>query len=117
MSKTFATAKHTVIQVVKVVSRSLLGKCVEGYTQNANESLHSIVWKFCPKELFLGKVGVDIACSLAVCYWNDGGSSLIELSNSLGLEPTPLSKEYMKRKDRKRVRDSRYKMSEEAKKL
>ena len=39
-------------------SRSLLEKCVHGYTQNANECLHSTVWKFCPKELFLGKLAL-----------------------------------------------------------
>ena len=30
----------------RIRSRSLLEKCVPGYTQNANESLHSLVWKF-----------------------------------------------------------------------
>ena len=30
--------------------RSLLEKCVDGHTQNGNESLHSVVWKICPKE-------------------------------------------------------------------
>ena len=33
----------------------LLQKCLQGYTQNANEALHSTVWKLSPKELFLGK--------------------------------------------------------------
>ena len=56
-------------------SQSLLQKCVMGYTQNANESLHSTVWKFCPKELFMGKTGVETAYSLAVCVFNDGALS------------------------------------------
>ena len=46
-------------------------------TQNANESLHSVVWKFCPKEVFLGKDGVETACALAVSTFNDGISSLL----------------------------------------
>ena len=50
-------------------SRSLLEKCVEGYTQNANESLHSTVWKFCPKEVYQGRVGVDIACAMDQAHW------------------------------------------------
>ena len=33
-------------------SQLLLSKCLLGYTQNANESLHSKVWRFCPKQLF-----------------------------------------------------------------
>ena len=33
----------------------LLKRCARGSTQNANESMHSILWKFCPKILFVGK--------------------------------------------------------------
>ena len=58
-------------------SRELLGKWLHGYTQNPNESLHSTVWKYCPKEIFLGKSNVEITCALAVCNFNDGASSLV----------------------------------------
>ena len=44
-------------------SRSLLEKCKDGYTQNANESLHSVEWRFCPKVLYLGKEAVNVACA------------------------------------------------------
>ena len=87
----------------RLVSRSLLEKCVHGYTQNANEALHSIVWKFCPKELFLEKTGVATACSLAVCSFNDGASSLVAVSDRLQLAPTPLAKIFLKQKDKKRI--------------
>ena len=93
-------------------SRSLLEKCVQGYTQNANEALHSTVWKFCPKELFMGKTGVETACALAVCCFNDGSSSLAAISDRLQLSPSPLSKSFLRRKDLKRVKESEYKMSE-----
>ena len=33
-------------------SRLLLSKCSLRYTQNANESLHSKVWRFCPNTFF-----------------------------------------------------------------
>ena len=65
-------------------SFSLLEKCLHGYTQNANESLHSVVWKFCPKELFLGKISVDTACAMAVCSFNDGATSLSTIARSTG---------------------------------
>ena len=70
-------------------SRTLLERCIDGYTQNANESLHSVVWKFCPKVVFLGKHGVETACALAVSTFNDGASSLLEIAKKLGLEPSP----------------------------
>ena len=111
-----------IVQLIRSIysrlgSQSLLEKCVDGYTQNANEALHSTVWKFCPKELFMGKIGVETACSLAVCCFNDGASSLAAVSNRLQLAPTPLSKTYLKGKDIKRLRESQYKDSEDAKKL
>ena len=55
---------------------------MHGYTQNANEFLHSTVWKFCPKELFLGKANIEIACVLAVCNFNDGALSLIRVAGA-----------------------------------
>ena len=75
-------------------SKSLLEKCVDGYTQNANEAIHQLVWRFCPKEVFLGKVGVDIACALAVSCFNYGASSLSKLTDLLHLKPTPLSRNF-----------------------
>ena len=91
-------------------SKSLLEKCVEGYTQNANEAIHQLVWRFCPKEVFLGRVGVDIACALAVTCFNDGASSLSKLTDLLHLKPTPLSRNFLRKKDSIRIRESRYKM-------
>ena len=58
-------------------SPELLEKCIEGYTQNANEALHSTVWRLSPKEL--GKEGVDIACAIAVSKFNDGVCSLLDI--------------------------------------
>ena len=97
-------------------SRSLMEKCVDGYTQNANEALHHVLWGFCPKELFMGKVGVDIAAALAVSCFNDGASSLARLPQLLDLMPTPVCVQFLSKKDKKRLRESKYKMSENAKK-
>lgn len=74
-------------------SKSLLEKCTGGYTQNANESLHNLVRKFCPKALFQAMcvcVCVDLACELAVCSFNGGVSSLAPLASSLKLNPSPV---------------------------
>ena len=98
-------------------SQSLLQKCVMGYTQNANESLHSTVWKFCPKELFMGKTGVETVYSLAVCVFNDGASSLSAQSDRLQLDPTNLAKTFLRKKDKRMLAESEYKCTEGAKKL
>ena len=113
---------EAIVQLLKPIyarlgSRVLLEKCMHGYTQNANESLHSTVWKFCPKELFLGKANIEIACALAVCNFNDGASSLIRVAERLELEPTPLCKDFLQAKDIKRIEKSKYKNSDRAKYL
>lgn len=73
----------------RLSSKSLLEKCVDGSTQNANEALHHVVWGFFPKEQFMGKVGVNIACALAVSCFNDGASSLSRLPGLLNFPPPP----------------------------
>ena len=113
---------EAIIQLLKPIyallgSRELLEKCLGGYTQNANESLHSTVWKFCPKELFLGKSNVEIACALAVCNFNDGASSLVSVTESLNLKSTSLCTYFLNSKDVKRIQKSMYKNTERAKYL
>ena len=47
--------------------KDLLGRCKRGLTQNANESLHSMVWQKCPKTSFV----VSATCG-AVAEFNAG---------------------------------------------
>ena len=90
-------------------------KYVHGYTQNANECLHSTLWRYCPKELFFGLVSIDLACVLAVCCFNDRASSLTAIANQLGVQSTPLAKCHL-RKDYMRLGRSKYGKIQEAKK-
>lgn len=88
-----------------------------GYTQNPNESLHSTVWKLCPKELFLGRMAVETACALAVCKFNDSAASLYEISKCLSFEPSYLCKLVLQQKDLQRIEKADCKSSEHYKKL
>ncbi len=97
-----------VLYYARLGSEQLLEKCVDGYTQNANEALHNIVWRFCPKGLFLYNVGVDIVCALAVSCFNDGVSSLSDLVELHQLESTHIGKNFLRKKDRIRIRESMY---------
>ena len=85
--------------------------------ENANESLHSIVWKFCPKALFLGGNGVEIACALAVSMWNDGSGSLGAIAEKLQLPSTVQQKQHFHKKEKKKISHSVYKSSERSRKL
>ena len=71
-------------------STALLERCLGVYTLNPNESLHSTVWKLCSKELFSGRTAVDAASTIAVCPFNDGASSLYDVSRRLQLDPSPM---------------------------
>ena len=92
-------------------SKELLERCLQGYTQNPNESLHATVWKICPKEMFLGKAAVETACAIAVCNWNDGATSLYSISKGLGLQPSERCLFLLQEKDVRRVQKSKYKDS------
>ena len=37
-----------------LISPDLLRKCLEGYTQNPNESLNNMIWNYCPKNKYHG---------------------------------------------------------------
>ena len=50
----------------------LLQKCLQGYTQNSNESINNLIWKFCPKRKKHGLTTVNTAVALATGVFNDG---------------------------------------------
>ena len=109
-----------IVQLLKPIyarlgSRKLLEKCLDGYTQNTNESLHSVVWKYCPKEVFLGRDGVETTCELVVSTFNDGASSLSEVTKRLGVTPIPFSTSFLSRRDKQRLVTSKKNVSEEGK--
>ena len=56
-----------VYPVYKDLARTeLLRTCVDGYTQNANESVNSVIWKYCPTSKYHGLESVNIAVAIAV---------------------------------------------------
>ena len=63
----------------------LLSKCLEGYTQNANESLNGLIRKLCPKVGNHGLVTVDISVGLAVSVFNCGASAFGQVLAQMGL--------------------------------
>ena len=98
-------------------SRALLEKCVDGYTQNANEGLHNLVWRFCPKDKFMGRTGVEIECALAVCIYNDGALSLAAIAKRFNWNLSTRSRRILKSRDQKSLKSSKYKASDKAKQL
>ena len=56
----------------RLASYDLLSRCVSGKTQNANESLHSVIWKNCPKDTFISKKRLEIAVISSISDFNFG---------------------------------------------
>ena len=65
-------APHVKEVYVQLGHRSLLGRCVRGETQNANESLHAKIWAKCPKTGFVGLERLTVATCSAIAEFNSG---------------------------------------------
>ncbi|GFT42017.1 uncharacterized protein TNCV_1668381 [Trichonephila clavipes] len=62
----------------RLASDTILERCVAGKTQNSNESLHSCIWRKCPKEVFVSKRRLEIAVTDAIENHNLGSVKSLE---------------------------------------
>ena len=76
----------------RLSSDDLLIKCMRGKTQNTNESLHSRIWRLCPKNKSTRKTYLDFAAAQAISYYNAGHVES-NLNDLLGI---PYSKQHHK---------------------
>ncbi|GFV33804.1 uncharacterized protein TNCV_2145101 [Trichonephila clavipes] len=65
---------------------ALLKKCLGGKTQNPNESLNSLIWKFCPKTIGSRLQIAEIAANLETSVFNDENQILITIFEKFGLK-------------------------------
>ena len=56
----------------RLSDEKLLSRCARGATQNANESLHALVWRYCPKTVFVTRPRLELAVAHAVAEFNMG---------------------------------------------
>ena len=64
----------------RLTDTSLLKRCTKK-TQNANESVHSVIWNKCPKEVFISKFKLELAVVKAVADFNMGCAKTQEVSH------------------------------------
>ena len=89
--------------------KDLLGRCKLGLTQNANESLHSMVWQKCPKTSFIGIERVVSATCGAVAEFNAGVSA--RMSHLCDVMEVPLGTHLLasaKKADSRRLRQAQH---------
>ena len=100
---------------VSLSDDNLLQKCLHGKTQNNNESLNGLIWKRCPKDVFVGRVILELGVASAVIALNNGLSGIIEVSNKLNIKPGTFCKKYCGFKDEKRITQMDRKSSDSVK--
>ena len=87
----------------RLSEENLLKRCACSATQNANESLHNLIWKQCPKTTFCGRKTVETAVALALCQFSMGATSQSVLCRVLGMTPGVYFERHSVRKDIKRL--------------
>lgn len=100
--------KNVLKAVIPLYSRlaheSLLGRCVEGRTQNSNESIHNIIWSKCPKTTFLHRHRIELAVRKAVAEYNSGlYCTVVRLQKESGLSPGRNTIDIARRRDERRT--------------
>ena len=85
---------------------SLLLPCLPGYSQNANESINSLVWNRAPKHRNKGPKAIEMAVMSAVMQFNSGGSSRHEVMKAANIPAGVFTSEGSARKDKTRISKS-----------
>ena len=107
-------AIHKVIYRIfqNLCDNELLGRCLDGTTQNLNEALDQIVWKKCPKDAFISKIGLEIGVASAVINFNDGMSGFEKLFSHLNLSLGVNTKSGAIEKDQQKIKNMKNKFQE-----
>ena len=94
---------------------NLLSKCLHSKPQNTNESINGVIWKRCPKDVFVGWKVLEMGVASAVISFNDGSKRLIDVMKELKVEPGDYSETYHNYKDCCRVKSMENKITVETK--
>ena len=103
-----STLSDTVVRELKLIYErlskpELLDKCLYGLTQNACESLNSLIWQRCPKDNFSGQDYLDFVITDTVVHFNDGKRGHSYIFPLLGFKMGLHSKVYYEIKDSRRT--------------
>ncbi|GFX99911.1 transposable element Tcb1 transposase [Trichonephila clavipes] len=88
----------------RLASNKILSRCTSGKSQNANESLHSVIWSHCPKESFQSKKRLEISVVTAVSEFNFGSLFTLKHVHQNALLP---SMQISGVRDERRLKQSR----------
>ena len=99
-----AAVMETIKPIFKdLANTELLKKCLQGCTQNANESFNGTLWKLCPKMKNHGAKTVNISLAISVSLFNDGASSFEAILREMDIQPGRFIRAFCEEKDMARV--------------
>lgn len=93
----------------RLTTDDMMKRCLQGLTQNPNESFHSRVWRYCPKHINATKTKLEFSVAVATSEYNVGYVAS-NVNNLLGLEYTQVFDKHLKEKDKMMDRPTRRKM-------
>ena len=68
-------------------------------TQNSNKAINSVIWKRCPKDVFVGRQTLELGVSSAVISYNDGASGLLNVFHLIKIKPGFFCEQYCMQRD------------------
>ena len=83
-------------------SLELCSALTMGKTQNANESLHSVVWHNSPKGKYVGQKSLQCSTALAVTSFNEGSLSFVAILREYGIGTSATTMRHLVSMDRTR---------------
>jgi hypothetical protein len=87
----------------KLTNPTLLRRCLQGATQNANESINSVVWSILPKAKYHGYRSIRGAAAISSIFFNRGRSGLVKFFDQVGISVTEELLGALLGKDYKRI--------------
>ena len=92
---------------------NLFKKCLHGQTQNNNESLNSVIWKRCPKDVFVGRSTLEMGVASAVISFNDVQKGVLKAIENLSMNPSENCIRYCNERDNTRIKEMEKKSTPE----
>ena len=89
-------------------SLTMCGALTMGKTQNANESLHSVIWHNSPKGKYVGQLSMEASTSMAVSTFNDGDMALAAVLCAMSIPSSHSTLLHLTRRDQARNRNREY---------
>ena len=99
-----AAARELVKSIFTDLSNDeLLKKCLLAKTQNNNKSINNLIWKKCPKDVYVGRTVLEIGTASAVINFNERFQGMLKVFKELGIKTGEYCVNFCEKKDSNRI--------------